>query len=92
MLFDDETEQLSHSDPQALQHHLQLRINAMVQWLGDNKMVVAPTKTKLLISCSKELKAKIYQNINIELKIANNTIRSTPSEKLLGVIISDDLT
>ena len=55
-------------------------------------MVVAPTKTKLLISCSKELKAKRYQNINIELKIADNTIRPTPSEKLLGVIISEDLT
>ena len=89
---DDETEQSSHKDPVTLQRNIQDRIDNMVSWLNDNRMVVSPSKTKLILSCTKELRSKRYDGINFSIEVNNHTIHPTNSEKLLGVIISQDIT
>ena len=89
---DDETEQVRDSCPHRLQEKIQHRINIMTGWLADNKMIVSPAKTKLIVSANKELRAKALNNISITVNVSGNIIKQTPSEKLLGVVISEDLT
>lgn len=88
---DDETEQVSDTNPGRLQAKLKLRINNAVTWLADNKMVIAPDKSKLILSMTRELRAVRHPNLNISIQVNNTTIPATPSEKLLGIVISQDL-
>lgn len=66
-------------------------MNSMVEWLNDNRMVLSPFKTKLILSCTKELRAKRYSNISFSIKFNNQIINPTPSEKLLGVVLDQDI-
>ena len=79
-------------DPITLQNKLQCRANKVVEWLMDNKMVVAPKKTKLIISATKKLRNQRHPNLDVSITVCGNTIHPTCSEKLLGVILSEDLT
>ena len=89
---DDETEQVSHSNPVQLQAMLQRRVDNATTWLSDNKMVISPSKTKLMVSMTKELRATRHYNLSINIKVNNLIISPTPSEKLLGVTLNQDMT
>ena len=89
---DDETEQVADSNPARLQVKLQERVDNAVLWLKDNKMVISPEKTKLLISMTKELRAVRHPNIDISITVDSKVISPTPSEKLLGIVICQDMT
>ena len=92
LFVDDDTEQESDENPERLQTKLQSRVNSITDWLSDNRMVVEPTKTKLIVSMTREMKARRYPDLNLKIKVGNQTISQTPSEKLLGVVISEDMT
>merc|ERR1712082_118892 len=62
-----------------------------VTWVSDNRMVISPDKTKMIISMTKELRATRHPNISISVSVNGTNITATSSEKLLGVIISQDL-
>ena len=89
---DDETEQVSDTNPMRLQQRLQDRVNNAVTWLEDNKMVISPDKSKFIISMTNEQRAIRHPNLSISINVNNTTITATPSEKLLGVVISQDMT
>ena len=88
---DDDTEQECDADPVRLQEKLQCRVDQVTGWLADNRMVLAPKKTKLVLSTTPELRAARYSNLNLTIKVGGMTIYPTCSEKLLGVIISSDM-
>ena len=92
IFIDDNTEQESDSDLSNLKDKLQDRVDRVADWLVDNKMVLEPTKTKMIISMTKELRSRRFPNMDISIKVSNETILPTPSEKLLGVLISEDMT
>ena len=90
--MDDDTEQEEAPNPDELQEKLQHRVNAVTEWLLDNKMVIEPSKSKLIVSMNKELKQRKWQNANIKIEVMGHLLTPTPSENFLGVIISEDLT
>ena len=89
---DDETEQVSDAHPVTLQTKLQHRIDNATNWLADNMMIISPEKSKLIVSMTRELRAARHPNINISININGTVIPATPSEKLLGITISQDMT
>ena len=52
---------------------------------------MAGEKSKLLVICTKELRRSRVKD-NMEILVDEKTVVETPSEKLLGLIISSDLT
>ena len=89
---DDTTDQPSHSDPKVLLRHIQDRADNTVSWLQDNMMVVAPQKTKLLVSGNSGLRAERCSGIDLSIYVGGLKVTATESEKLLGVVFSEDLT
>ena len=53
-------------------------------------MVVAPSKTKLLIMATPELRAARCRGIDFTIKVGHTRVTATPSKKLLGVVLSQD--
>ena len=92
VFIDDNTEQASDSDPDRLQAKLQQRADNVTSWLSDNSMVIAPDKTKLVVSATKELRSARLPTRLLAVKVGQNVITATPSEKLLGVVLGSDLT
>ena len=92
LYVDDDTEQESDERPEILQSKLQRRVDNITEWLSDNRMVVEPNKTKLIVSMTKELKSRRFPDLQLSIKVGDKVITNTPSEKLLGVVLSEDLT
>ena len=88
---DDETEQVSDFNPVTLQNKLQHRIYNAANWLADNMMIISLEKSKLIVSMTRELRAARHPNTNISININGTIIAATPSEKLLGITISQDM-
>ena len=55
-------------------------------------MVIAPAKTKLRLTSNNQIKTALIKEFDFRVKVLDNEIRPMPSEKLLGVILSDDMT
>ena len=89
---DDTSEQATSRSPHGLMSVMQQRADNIVSWLRDNKMVIAPTKTKLIVTATDKLRAERLTNINLSITLGGQRIQATPSERLLGVTISEDLT
>ena len=89
---DDDTELDSHRDPHQRVTRLQSRADNLAHWLKDNGMVIAPTETKLIIIATPELRAARCRGVNFSIKVGDHITPATQSEKLLGVIVSQDLT
>ena len=53
---DDDTDHVSDADPGALQRKIEKEARLSVQWLTDNKLCVAPNKSKLLIAGTQQLR------------------------------------
>ena len=88
---DDDTDNVSDNDPEALRHKIQHEANLSTAWVSDNKLVCSGSKTKLLIIGTKELrKSKLEAKISIT--VAGHLVEETQSEKLLGIIINNTMT
>ena len=88
---DDDSEQESHQNPVSLMSALQTRVDNVVSWLEDNCMVVAPSKTKLIISSTPELRAVRLPDQPLSIRVGSRVVEATQSEKLLGIILSQDM-
>ena len=60
-------------------------------WLKDNQLCVAGDKSKLLVIGTKQLKATKDKN-EIKIQVDGKEVIETSSEKLLGVVINNELT
>ena len=90
---DDNTDIVSSAQPSTLQSKLQMKADDSVSWLKDNRMCVAGSKSKLLVVGTKWQKNKTFEQVGpLSVRIDGQTIFESKSEKLLGVVLSDNLT
>ena len=78
--------------PHVLMNRVQARVDSTVVWLTDNRMVVSPDKTKLIISALPDLRRKRCRDYQFSVVVEGHTVHASSSEKLLGVVLSEDLT
>ena len=89
---DDDTDNVHHPDPTELKLKIQREADRSTSWVKDNRMVCSGEKTKLLIIGTPAQKRITMKNIDIEVSVCDNTIKESTSEKLLGLIVNNDLT
>ena len=89
---DDDTENVSDADPQALEEKLQSQADSATQWIQDNKMLCSGEKTKLLIVGTREQRALKLQDKVMSVTVCNKVIEETKDEKLLGILMSNNMT
>ena len=91
---DDDTSNVADKDPEILEMKIQDKANSATQWIQDNKMICSGEKTKLFVVATKELRAARLDNIDRKLvvKVGGKDVTESKDEKLLGMIMSNDLT
>ena len=90
---DDDTDNVSDSNLQALQHKIQAEADLSTAWVSDNRLVCSGNKTKLLVIGTKELRrVRGGQETKISINVAGHRVEESSSEKLLGLIINNTLT
>ena len=91
LYVDDDTDVVHDANPVQLHQKIQHKANYSASWLRDNRMCVAGGKSKLLIIGTKKLKSlRLTQPMTI--KVDNLEVTETRSEKLLGLVINNELT
>ena len=91
---DDDTDNISDSNPLALQQKLQLEADLSTLWVRENKLVCSGHKTKLLVVGTKELRRNRLETENVKLcvDVDGHIIEESSSEKLLGLIVNNTMT
>ena len=91
---DDDTNTVSSCDPDDLEEKVQREADRAVQWVQDNRMVCAGSKTKLMVVGTSQLrKSKLESNNRVlEINVTGANIKETKSEKLLGIVINNEMT
>ena len=89
---DDDTVNVSASNLKDLQDGLQSAADSSTQWVADNKMVCSGEKTKLLLMSTPQLKGHRIQDQGISVAICCKIVKPSKSEKLLGLIVNDQMT
>ena len=94
LFADDDTDNTSDKDPQELQRKIQREADRSTDWVEDNRMACAGDKTKLLIIGTRQLRALRLDEHEEKLKVTvcGNEVESSESEKLLGIIVNNQLT
>ena len=87
---DDEC--VSDPHPEALEEKLQAQADSSTSWIQDNKMLCSGDKTKLLIPATREQRKIKLQGKTLQVKVCNKVIEETSDEKLLGIVMSNNLT
>ena len=91
---DDDTDNVSDKNPESLQSKIQNEANISTAWVKDNGMVCSGAKTKLMIVGTKELcQVKLVNdNVAIEIVVDGCRVTESSSERLLGMIMNNNLT
>ena len=63
-----------------------------ISWIKDNKMVCSGDKSKLLVIWKTKLKKKRLNQELIKIDVCGKTIIESRSEKLLGLVVNNELT
>ena len=92
MFVDDDTDCVSHEDPIKLTESIQREADLSCQWLKDNRMCVAGQKSKLLVMGTKSIRNVNLRDREITILVDGQLIRESKSEKLLGVVINNEMT
>ena len=93
LFVDDDTDNVSDKDPNNLENKLQIQADFSTQWVHDNKMVCSGEKTKVMILCTKDTREAKLSSIDktIKVNVCGKVVTETVDEKLLGMIISNNL-
>ena len=91
MYVDDDTDVVHDANPVHLHQMIQQKADCSVSWLTDNRMCVAGDKSKLLIIGTRKLRSLKLEE-PMKIKVDNKEVEETQSEKLLGVVINNELT
>ena len=88
---DDDSDSVHHADPAALRELIQQEAKNSADWLTDNRLCVAGDKSKLMVIGTRKLRTqKLHEEMQIE--VDGKEITESESEKLLGVVINNELT
>jgi hypothetical protein len=77
--------------PVALTELIEREARNSAGWLQDNRLCVAADKSKLLICGTKQLRAS-KDPLEIRIEVEGQIIEESTSEKLLGVVLNNELT
>ena len=90
---DDDSDIVSHRDPEILQQMIQQKADDSTRWFRDNGMVCSGDKTKLLVMGTKEQRNMklTSKGKTLEINVCSNIVKETPSERLLGLTVQNDL-
>ena len=90
---DDSTEIIVEEDPNVLESKLQIQASSSTQWIRDNNMLCSGEKTKLRIVCNRVTRKSKITSINkqFEIEVCGKVIKETNDEKLLGIIMSSNM-
>ena len=89
MYVDDTTDMIQAKEIQELEEKLQREADNKVNWTENNRMVISEKKTKLMVSCTRAL--RMVNNTPVKVNVKGKVIEETYSEKILGIIVSNDL-
>ena len=88
---DDDSDMVSGRNPADVRNSIKREAGNSAQWLKDNRLCVAGSKSKfLMIGTSQLRKSKI--NKEFKIVVDNQEITETSSEKVLGVVVNNVLT
>ena len=91
--MDDDSDSVSDSDPRALRDKIETEAGLSAQWLKDNRLCVAADKSKLLVTGTQQLRGlKLPAEEEMRISVDQKEIVESSSEKLLGLIINNQLT
>ena len=85
---DDGAYSVSHADPRVLSEVLTEKYSMLHQWMNNNKLVINPDKTHLMVIGSEKI-ARARQQVN--MMAGEHCIKPTETEKLLGMNIHQSL-
>ena len=73
---------------------MQREADRAVQWVQDNRMVCAGNKTKLLVIGTSKLRKSKFEGRGrvMQVSVAGSVIEESKSEKLLGIIVNNEMT
>ena len=89
---DDNTCLISDGDPDNLKVKIQVEADRSTDWAVDNRVVCAGNKTKLLVIGTDRLRKSRFDDQQMHITVCNSTVEDTFSEKLLGLVINNNLT
>ena len=94
LFADDDTDTASAKDPKELEKIIQREADRSTDWVEDNLMACAGDKTKLLIIGTRQNRAIQLgePEEKIKVTVCGNEVESSESEKLLGLIVNNQLT
>ena len=88
---DDNTPTCAAENLDSLQEKTERLAGNAVKWFDNNDMIVSSEKTKLLVmGTQRNRRMKIPENTIPKVNVNNEDISSSPSEKLLGLIIDEN--
>ena len=91
MYVDDDSDTVHSADPIRPKNLISQEAGNSASWLTDNRLCVAGEKSKLLVIGTRKLRnQKLLQRMKIQVE--GKEIVETDSEKLLGVVINNELT
>ena len=88
---DDDSDTVQANDPVVLRDLMEQEANNSAMWLRDNRLCVAREKSKFMVLGTRKLRASKVTN-EAKIVVDGKEITETKSEKLLGVIINNELT
>ena len=88
---DDSTYTLSNCDVKQLKVDIDAKYKVIADYMNKNKLILNSDKTHLLVMAS-ERKHQIHDNFGLSLNTGTEVIEPQIEEKLLGALISNNLT
>ena len=88
---DDDSDTVHAKDPEVLRDLIEQEAGNSANWLQDNRLCVAGSKSKLLVIGTRRLRTSRMIR-ETKIVVDGKEITETPSEKLLGVVINNELT
>ena len=88
---DDATSSSSNKNLADLIKQTEEEAQEIVKWMDANRLVCNPDKTKFLLMANSKLRASKIGTNKAKIKIGDQEIEESTSEKLLGIILSNSL-
>ena len=89
MYADDSTVHKSWKTIQDIEQNLNSDMKAISDWCSENKMVINTTKTKSMLITTKQRRSHLIETLTI--KVNDQVLEQTDHEKLLGVVVDENL-
>ena len=88
---DDDSDTVHAAEPERLKELIQIEADNSASWLSDNGLCVAGDKSKLLVIGTRQRRNQ-KMNHKMSINVDGKEVVETASEKLLGVVINNELT